>query len=65
MGGGCANRPADLALTSDDSDGGDQIGHRGLGMYGDWLYFTTPDAHLVSLNAKDGTMRWEVGAGRL
>jgi alcohol dehydrogenase (cytochrome c) len=36
------------------------IGHRGLGMYGDWLYFTTPDAHLVSLNAKDGTVRWDV-----
>jgi alcohol dehydrogenase (cytochrome c) len=36
------------------------IGHRGLGMYGDWLYFTTPDAHLVSLNAKDGKVRWDV-----
>jgi alcohol dehydrogenase (cytochrome c) len=37
---------------------GDHIGHRGVGMYGDWLYFTTPDAHLVSLNAKDGKVRW-------
>jgi alcohol dehydrogenase (cytochrome c) len=36
------------------------IGHRGLAMYGDWLYFTTPDAHLVSLNAKDGKVRWDV-----
>ena len=36
------------------------IGHRGVGMYGDWLYFLTPDAHLVSLNAKDGTVRWKV-----
>jgi alcohol dehydrogenase (cytochrome c) len=36
------------------------IGHRGVGMYGDWLYFTTPDAHLISLNAKDGTVRWNV-----
>jgi len=42
------------------SDGGDHIGHRGVGMYGNWLYFTTPDAHLVSLNAKDGTVRWNV-----
>ena len=42
------------------SDGGDHIGHRGLGMYGNWLFFTTPDAHLVSLNAKDGTVRWNV-----
>jgi acido-empty-quinoprotein group A len=39
---------------------GDHIGHRGLGMYKDWLYFTTPDAHLVSLNAKDGSVRWIV-----
>jgi alcohol dehydrogenase (cytochrome c) len=36
------------------------IGSRGLGMYKDWLYFLTPDAHLVSLNAKDGTVRWIV-----
>lgn len=36
------------------------IGHRGLGMYGDWLYFTTPDAHLISLNARDGSVRWNV-----
>ena len=39
---------------------GDHIGHRGVGMYGDWLYFTTPDAHLVSLDAKDGSVRWIV-----
>lgn len=37
---------------------GDHIGNRGLGMYGEWLYFTTPDAQLVSLNARDGTVRW-------
>lgn len=39
---------------------GDHIGHRGVGMYKDWLYFTTSDAQLVSLNAKDGTVRWIV-----
>ncbi len=39
---------------------GDHIGHRGLGMYKNWLYFTTPDAHLVCLDAKDGTVRWTV-----
>lgn len=39
---------------------GDHIGQRGVAMYGDWLYFTTPDAHLVSLNAKDGSVRWIV-----
>jgi alcohol dehydrogenase (cytochrome c) len=36
------------------------IGHRGVAMYKGWLYFTTPDAHLISLNAKDGTVRWNV-----
>lgn len=39
---------------------GDHIGNRGVGMYKDWLYFETPDCHLVSLNAKDGTVRWDI-----
>src|SRR3984893_11972825 len=39
---------------------GDHIAHRGLGMYKNWLYFTTPDAHLVCLDAKDGTVRWDI-----
>jgi len=34
------------------------IGHRGVAMLKGWLYFTTTDAHLISLNAKDGTVRW-------
>jgi alcohol dehydrogenase (cytochrome c) len=38
---------------------GEYIGHRGVSMYKGWLFFTTPDAHLISLNAKDGTVRWE------
>ena len=29
-------------------------------MYKDWLFFMTPDAHLISLNAKDGKVRWNV-----
>src|SRR5690349_24204329 len=29
---------------------GDHIGNHGLGMYKNWLYFTTPDAHLVCLD---------------
>jgi len=37
---------------------GDHIGHRGVAMYKGWIFFTTPDAHLISLNAKDGTVRW-------
>lgn len=36
------------------------IGHRGVALYGDWLYVETPDAHLLCLNAKDGTRRWDV-----
>ena len=39
---------------------GSHIGHRGLGMYKDWLFFMTPDAHLVSLDAKTGKVRWNV-----
>jgi acido-empty-quinoprotein group A len=39
---------------------GDHIGNRGVGMSHDWLYFETPDCHLISLNAKDGKMRWDV-----
>jgi alcohol dehydrogenase (cytochrome c) len=39
--------------------GGQHIGHRGLAMYKGWLYFTTPDAHLISINAKDGSVRWD------
>jgi alcohol dehydrogenase (cytochrome c) len=40
------------------SKGGWHLGNRGAGMYGDWLYFETPDCNLVSLNRKDGTERW-------
>jgi alcohol dehydrogenase (cytochrome c) len=39
---------------------GDHIGQRGVAMLKDRLFFLTPDAHLLSLNAKDGTVRWDV-----
>ena len=39
---------------------GDHIGNRGLAMYKNWLYFTTPDSRIVCLDAKDGTVRWIV-----
>ncbi|MGC1613356.1 MAG: acido-empty-quinoprotein group A [Candidatus Acidiferrum sp.] len=39
---------------------GDHIGNRGVAMYKNWLYFTTADAHLVCLDAKDGSVRWIV-----
>ena len=38
---------------------GDHIGQRGVAMYGGSLFFTTPDCHLISLNAKDGSVRWD------
>jgi alcohol dehydrogenase (cytochrome c) len=39
---------------------GEHIGNRGVAMYKGYLFFSAPDAHLVSLNAKDGTVRWKV-----
>jgi alcohol dehydrogenase (cytochrome c) len=39
---------------------GEHIGNRGVAMYKGYLFFMAPDAHLVSLNAKDGTVRWKV-----
>ncbi len=40
------------------SRGATHIGNRGMAMYGDWLYFETPDDCLVSLDAKTGKERW-------
>ena len=40
------------------SKGGIHIGNRGVGIYGRWLYFETPDCNLVSLNLADGKERW-------
>jgi acido-empty-quinoprotein group A len=39
---------------------GDHIGHRGVAMYKDRLYFTTSDAHLLCLTAKDGKVVWDI-----
>jgi alcohol dehydrogenase (cytochrome c) len=38
--------------------GGIHIGNRGVGMYGNWLYFETPDDFIVSLDAATGQERW-------
>jgi Glucose dehydrogenase len=46
-----------------NSNGGDHIGNRGVGMFKDRLYFETPDCHLVCLNAKDGKQIWKVELG--
>jgi alcohol dehydrogenase (cytochrome c) len=39
---------------------GDHIGNRGVGMWHDRLYFTTPDAQLICLNAKNGKPIWQI-----
>lgn len=39
---------------------GDHIGQRGVAIYRDWIYFMGPDSHMVSLNAKDGSVRWNI-----
>ena len=39
---------------------GFHIGHRGVAMHGDTLFFTTPDAHLIALDARNGSLKWNV-----
>ena len=41
-----------------ESQGGIHIGNRGFGLYGNWLFFETPDCHLISLDKRTGKMRW-------
>jgi alcohol dehydrogenase (cytochrome c) len=38
--------------------GGTHIANRGLGIWNSYLYMTTPDNYLVSLDAKTGRERW-------
>jgi len=38
--------------------GGIHIGNRGMGMYGNYLFFETPDNYVVSLDARTGKERW-------
>ncbi|HWW82791.1 MAG TPA: acido-empty-quinoprotein group A [Vicinamibacterales bacterium] len=39
---------------------GFHIGHRGVAVYKDSVFYTTPDAHLVALDAWRGTVKWNV-----
>ena len=39
---------------------GFHIGHRGAAVYKDSIYLTTPDAHLVALDAHSGKVKWDV-----
>jgi len=41
------------------SRGGIHLGSRGAAVSGDTLYFETPDCHVVALNLKDGTHKWD------
>ena len=42
------------------ANSGFKIGHRGVAVLGDLVYLTTPDAHLIALDARKGTVRWNV-----
>jgi alcohol dehydrogenase (cytochrome c) len=39
---------------------GDHVGNRGVSMYKNQLFFGTPDAHLISLDARNGEKLWDV-----
>ena len=39
---------------------GFHIGHRGAAMYRNTVYLTTPDAHLIALDAGTGKLKWSV-----
>lgn len=43
-----------------ESRGGIHIGNRGVGIYANWLFFETPDNHLISLEKDTGKLRWSV-----
>jgi alcohol dehydrogenase (cytochrome c) len=38
---------------------GEHIGQRGVAMYKNWIYFVTPDTHLICLDARNGKVRWD------
>ena len=42
------------------TNSGFHIGHRGVAVHKNSVYFTTPDAHLVSLDAVGGAVKWDV-----
>jgi alcohol dehydrogenase (cytochrome c) len=39
---------------------GDHLGQRGVAVYKDRVYFGTPDAHLICLDARNGKKIWDV-----
>ena len=55
-----AHRRASCGATRYPANDGFHIGHRGVAVYKDSVYLTTPDAHLVALDARNGKVRWNV-----
>jgi alcohol dehydrogenase (cytochrome c) len=49
---------ASSGTTSGRPKGGTHIGNRGVAMWGNYLYFVTPDDYFVSLDARTGKERW-------
>ena len=43
-----------------ESKGGIHTGNRGVGIYHNWVFFETPDNHLISLEKDTGNFRWAV-----
>jgi acido-empty-quinoprotein group A len=43
-----------------ESQGGIHTGNRGVGIYHNWVFFETPDNHLISLEKDTGKFRWAV-----
>lgn len=41
-----------------EDHGGHLLGQRGVGMYGNWIYFLTPDGWFISLDSKTGKEHW-------
>ena len=39
---------------------GFHIGHRGVAVYKESVFLTTPDAHVIALDARNGAVRWDV-----
>ena len=48
-----------------ESQGGIHIGNRGVAIYGNWVFFETPDNHLISLEKDTGKLRWSVAIADL
>src|SRR5579872_3062488 len=41
------------------ANNGFHIGQRGVGVYKNLVFFTTPDNHVISLNSANGSVNWD------